>query len=81
MRCCGFTSILSTSCSPSSLPRINSPCRNARDVAGISLGAAYIEIEVEDGRLVLTPAWIGSADGVRRKLAELGILKQMSPML
>jgi bifunctional DNA-binding transcriptional regulator/antitoxin component of YhaV-PrlF toxin-antitoxin module len=47
--------------------------KRALDSLGVSPGAAYFEIEVEDGRLVLTPARIGSADGVRRKLAELGI--------
>ncbi len=33
----------------------------------------YFEVELENGRLVLTPARIGSPDAVRAKLAELGI--------
>ncbi len=35
--------------------------------------AAYFQVEVADGRLVLTPARIGGADAVRRKIAALGI--------
>ena len=31
------------------------------------------EVEVEDGRIVLTPVTLVNADAVRRKLAELGI--------
>ncbi len=42
-----------------------------------SLGAGpaptYFEVEAENGRLILTPARIGSADAVRQKLATLGI--------
>ena len=41
------------------------------DALGVGPAPAYFE--VEDGRLVLTPARIGSADAVRRKLDELGI--------
>ena len=33
----------------------------------------YFEVEVEKGRLVLTPARIGLADAVRRKLDTLGL--------
>jgi len=33
----------------------------------------YRQMEIEDGRLVLTPARVGAADAVRRKLAALGI--------
>jgi hypothetical protein len=35
--------------------------------------SGYFEVEVRDGRIILTPARIGSADAVRRKLADLGI--------
>ncbi len=39
-----------------------------------SLGSPeYFEVTVDDGRLVLTPATLGRASAVRRKLAELGI--------
>jgi hypothetical protein len=47
--------------------------RRVLDTLGIGPAPAYFEVEVEDGRLVLTPARIGSADAVRRKLDELGI--------
>jgi bifunctional DNA-binding transcriptional regulator/antitoxin component of YhaV-PrlF toxin-antitoxin module len=43
------------------------------DSVGVGSAPAYFEVEVEDGRIVLTPARPGSADAVRRKLAELGI--------
>jgi bifunctional DNA-binding transcriptional regulator/antitoxin component of YhaV-PrlF toxin-antitoxin module len=33
----------------------------------------YFEVEVQDGRIILTPARTDSADAVRRKLAEIGI--------
>ncbi len=33
----------------------------------------YFQVDVEEGRLVLTPARIGSADAVRRKLEALGL--------
>ncbi len=33
----------------------------------------YLEVAVEDGRLILTPARIGAADEVRRKLAALDL--------
>lgn len=33
----------------------------------------YFQIDVEDGRLILTPARVGAADAVRRKLEALGI--------
>ena len=36
-------------------------------------GAEYFEVEVTDGRVVLTPVRIQRADAVRAKLAELGI--------
>ena len=39
-----------------------------------ALGAvSHFEVEVEGDRLVLTPARIGAAAAVRRKLAELGV--------
>lgn len=40
---------------------------------GLETIPAYFEIEVDEGRIILTPARVGSADLVRRKLAELGI--------
>ena len=36
-------------------------------------GPGYFEVEVDEGRIILTPARIGAADAVRRKLAKLGI--------
>jgi hypothetical protein len=39
----------------------------------VDSAGAYFEIEVEEGRLILTPARIGSAGAVRRKLEALGI--------
>ena len=47
--------------------------KRALDSLGIAAGGTYFEVDVEDGRLILTPARVGSADGVRRKLAALGI--------
>ncbi len=47
--------------------------KRALDELGTSAAPTYFEIEVTDGRIVLTPARLGSADAVRRKLAELGI--------
>lgn len=35
--------------------------------------AEYFDVQVEQGRLVLTPVRIQKADAVREKLAELGI--------
>jgi hypothetical protein len=34
---------------------------------------SHFQVEVEGDRLVLTPARIGGAEAVRRKIAELGI--------
>lgn len=34
---------------------------------------SHFSVEVEDGRLVLSPAHPGGAEAVRRKLAEIGI--------
>jgi len=36
----------------------------------------YLEVEVADGRIVLTPVRLQKADAVRKKLAELGITEQ-----
>ena len=47
--------------------------KRALDALGTAEAPSYFEVAVEDGRIVLTPARIGSADAVRRKLAELGI--------
>ncbi|MDE2006561.1 MAG: AbrB/MazE/SpoVT family DNA-binding domain-containing protein [Rhodospirillales bacterium] len=47
--------------------------KRALDALGAGAGSPYFEIIVADGRLVLTPARIGSADAVRRKLAALDI--------
>jgi len=33
----------------------------------------YFDATLEDGRIVLSPARIGNADAVRRKLAQIGI--------
>ena len=33
----------------------------------------YFQVELEEGRLVLTPARVGAADAVRRKLEALGL--------
>jgi bifunctional DNA-binding transcriptional regulator/antitoxin component of YhaV-PrlF toxin-antitoxin module len=38
--------------------------------------AEYFEIEVEGGRIVLTPVRVQKADAVREKLAQLGIDEQ-----
>ena len=56
-----------TTKNPLTLPR--------RALAALGPGAAptYFEVEAADGRLILTPARIGSADAVRRKRADLGI--------
>src|SRR6185437_1391087 len=47
--------------------------KRALDALGTPATPEYFEVEVADGRIVLTPTRIGSADAVRRKLAELGI--------
>jgi hypothetical protein len=36
----------------------------------------YFEVEVKNGRIILTPVRIQRADAVRAKLAELGIAEQ-----
>ena len=47
--------------------------KRALDALALAEAPAYFEVAVEDGRIVLTPARIGSPDAVRHKLAELGI--------
>ncbi len=43
------------------------------EALGARPAPVYFEVAVEAGRIVLTPARVGSADAVRRKLADLGI--------
>ncbi|MCK9515385.1 MAG: AbrB/MazE/SpoVT family DNA-binding domain-containing protein [Ottowia sp.] len=38
--------------------------------------AEYFQVSIEDGRIVLTPVQIRSAQAVRSKLQELGITEQ-----
>ncbi|BAC88188.1 AbrB/MazE/SpoVT family DNA-binding domain-containing protein [Gloeobacter violaceus] len=38
--------------------------------------AEYFEVEVKDGRIILTPVRIQRSDAVRAKLAELGLQEQ-----
>jgi bifunctional DNA-binding transcriptional regulator/antitoxin component of YhaV-PrlF toxin-antitoxin module len=52
--------------------RITLPQR-ALDALGPEPVPSYFEIEVQHGRIVLTPVGMGSADAVRRQLAEIGI--------
>lgn len=47
--------------------------KRALDALEIPAMPSHFEVEVRDGRIILTPARVGSADMVRRKLAELGI--------
>ncbi len=47
------------------------PPKRVLDSVGVGSAPAYFE--AEDERIVLTPARQGSAEAVRRKLAELGI--------
>ena len=47
--------------------------KRALDALGTAVAPTYFEVAVEDGRIILTPAQVGAADAVRRKLAELGI--------
>jgi len=47
--------------------------KRALDSLGAGPAPTYFEVDVTDGRLILTPARVGSADAVRRKLAVLGI--------
>ena len=47
--------------------------KRALEALGSEPAPTYFEVEVRDGSILLTPARIGSADAVRRKLSELGI--------
>lgn len=47
--------------------------KRALDALGLDTPPTYFDVEVDEGRIVLTPARAGSADAVRRKLSELGI--------
>ena len=47
--------------------------KRALDALGQNPVPTYFQVAVKGGRIVLTPANIGSADAVRRKLAALGI--------
>jgi bifunctional DNA-binding transcriptional regulator/antitoxin component of YhaV-PrlF toxin-antitoxin module len=47
--------------------------KRALDALGTPEAPTYFDVAVEDGRIILTPTTVGSADAVRRKLAELGI--------
>jgi bifunctional DNA-binding transcriptional regulator/antitoxin component of YhaV-PrlF toxin-antitoxin module len=47
--------------------------KRAIEALGLSSASPYFNVEVEEGRIVLTPARIGDGDAVRRKLKELGI--------
>ncbi len=40
--------------------------KRALDVLGAEAAPAYFEVAVEEGRIILTPARVGSADAVRR---------------
>jgi bifunctional DNA-binding transcriptional regulator/antitoxin component of YhaV-PrlF toxin-antitoxin module len=47
--------------------------KRALESLGVDPPPTYFDIEIDDGRIILTPARVGSSDAVRRKLAELGI--------
>ena len=47
--------------------------KRALEALGARPAPVYFEVEVEAGRIVLTTARVGSADAVRRKLADLSI--------
>jgi hypothetical protein len=47
--------------------------RRASDALGVSEAPTHFEVEVDEGRIVLTATRVGSADAVRRELAEPGI--------
>ena len=47
--------------------------KRALDALGTLEAPTYFEVAVEEGRIILTPAGLGLANAVRRKLAELGI--------
>jgi bifunctional DNA-binding transcriptional regulator/antitoxin component of YhaV-PrlF toxin-antitoxin module len=45
-------------------------------VVGQFPGARYFEVRAEKGRIVLVPAKVTSLDGVRQKMASLGITEK-----
>jgi hypothetical protein len=47
--------------------------RRALDALGVSEAPTHFEVEVDEGRVILTATPVGSAGAVRRELAELGI--------
>jgi hypothetical protein len=50
--------------------------KTALDALSASDAPTHLEVEVDDGHIILIPTRVGSADAVRRKLAELGIADQ-----
>lgn len=50
--------------------------KRALDALGVSEAPTHFRVEVDEGRISLTPTRVGSADAVRRKLAEQGITDQ-----
>jgi bifunctional DNA-binding transcriptional regulator/antitoxin component of YhaV-PrlF toxin-antitoxin module len=47
--------------------------KRALEALGLDTPPVYFDVEIDEGRIILTPARIGSAEAVRRKLAELGV--------
>ncbi len=47
--------------------------KRALESLGLDPPPAYFDVEIDEGRIILTPARVGSSEAVRRKLAELGI--------
>ena len=47
--------------------------KRALEALGSEPAPTYFEVKVRDGSILLTPARVGSADALRRKLSELGI--------
>lgn len=47
--------------------------KRALESLGLDVPPTYFEVEIDEGRIVLTPSRVGSSDAVRRKLSELGI--------
>ena len=47
--------------------------KRALESLGLDPPPAYFDVEIDNGRIILTPARVGSSEAVRRKLAELGI--------
>jgi bifunctional DNA-binding transcriptional regulator/antitoxin component of YhaV-PrlF toxin-antitoxin module len=50
--------------------------KRALDALGVSGAPTHFDVQVDEVRIILTPTRVGSADAVRRKLAELGITDQ-----